>query len=188
MEDGVDNLLGLAMPCTWVIACYNPMKQNLLPYSKSKKQGSSLGGLAFNCKRNRSARCWSSAAYPCIIRTWLGTVPEVMLEDVKGQIFRLVSAQNYLRPNVDGILLVQHLIFEPPSNHAKSSFIWPGRYTHKEQVVAYPVGRRIFQSGVQPWGDSTHRKSRPTMMNVNSRLALSTVRFFHEESKRFWQG
>ena len=135
MEDGVDNLLGLAMPCTWVIACYNPMKQNLLPYSKSKKQGSSLGGLAFNCKRNRSARCWSSAAYPCIIRTWLGTVPEVMLEDVKGQIFRLVSAQNYLRPNVDGILLVQHLIFEPPSNHAKSSFIWPGRYTHTKSKL-----------------------------------------------------
>jgi hypothetical protein len=76
------------------------------------------------------------------------------LEDVKGQIFRLVSAQNYLRPNVDGILLVQHLIFEPPSNRAKSSFIWPGRYTHTKSkllpILLDGESSKVVFSMVQP--------------------------------------
>ena len=93
----------------------------------------------------------------------------------------------------------------------------PGvREMHKEQVVAYPVGWRIFQNEIQLERHSTHRKSRSTMMYynyiynfnelsiyiyiyiyiyhyyyVNSGLALSTMQLFHEESplrSACWKG
>ena len=147
------------------------------------------------CRRNRFARCWSSAAYPCITRTWLGTVPEVMLEDVKGK-WPIGFGSKLFTPkcgwyfdvfcwfNISCLSPLQ-IVPNPVSSGQGDT------HTHKEQVVAYPVGRRIFQSGVQPWGIQLTKRidqRYPTMMNVSSRLALSTVRFFHEESKRFWQG
>ena len=136
-----------------------------MPYSKRKKQGLRL----LMAGHSPQAKCLCEILVQKGIRVNHTDVawhsPEVMLEDVKGQLaerFWLKISYPQMRKVFAGFT---HIMPNPVS----FVLCMGVREMHEEQVVACPVGRRNFQNRIQPWAMGVkviHRESRPTMMYV----------------------